>query len=160
MDRREVFGALGATVVGLAGLEAPAQDKGAPDKASTHTRRHFQKCAKLCADCMTQCEANFRHCADLVADGRKDHARAMHLSNDCAELCAMAARLAARMSPLAFPTAEACAKACDSCATECEKHTSEEQMRTCAQACRDCAKECRTMISHIGHEHGHDHKKP
>lgn len=161
MDRRAVLGALGATAVGLAGWagsQARGQAKPADDKAKAHERRHFERCAKACVDCLTQCEANFHHCVGLVTAGKKEHAKAMHLSIDCAELCATGGRLSARMSPLAFPACDACAKACDICAAECEKHPSDEHMKACASACRECAKECRTIIKHIGHDH-HDKKE-
>jgi hypothetical protein len=112
--------------------------------------KHFDKCAKACDDCKRECDSCFHHCAHLVADGKKDHARSMKLCVDCAEVCSTAGRLSARHSALSVIACEACAKACDVCAEECEKHKGDKHMAACAKACRDCANECREMVKHVG----------
>jgi hypothetical protein len=150
MCRRQVLEtALCAAVLLLTGqgyrLTASPQDE--------HEAGHFKKCAKLCADCVLACETNYQHCTALVIKGQKEHAKAMQLSLDCAEVCTTSARLSARMSPLALISAEASAKACDLCATECEKFKTHQVMFDCAQACRQCAAECRKMVKHLGEEH-------
>ena len=144
MDRRTALGAILAApaMAGTAALAAQAKDVGA--------HGHFERCARVCADCMTHCEINFHHCAGLVAGGKKEHAHPMHLSVDCAELCDVGAKLSARHSVFAVPACEACAKACDLCAAECEKFD-DPHMKACAKACRDCARECREMIKNVGH---------
>lgn len=110
---------------------------------------HFDRCAKACADCQRMCDSCYRHCADLVAGGNKDHARSMNLCLDCGEVCSTAAKLSARKSTLAGPTCEACARVCDVCAEECEKFKDDKHMTACARECRACAKECRAMLKHI-----------
>lgn len=119
----------------------------ADDKDKTHTAM-YEQCANTCADCQVICDKNFHHCFMLVASGKKDHAKAAHLSVDCAEFCALAAKITARQSPLAGPACEACAKACDACAAECEKFSNIPEMKACAESCKKCAASCREMVKH------------
>ena len=111
---------------------------------------HYLKCAKACADCQVQCDMCFHHCATLVADGKKEHAKCMHLCVDCGECCKLAASLSARHSPLAGLACECCAKCCDECATACEKIADDKAMAACAKECRECAKACREMLKAVG----------
>jgi hypothetical protein len=146
MNRTRILG--GVALLGLllwsAGLRLLADEK--------HVEGHYEKCAKACAECQVQCDSCFRHCADLVSEGKKDHTRTMHLCADCGEVCTTAAKLSARHSPLAVPTCEACAKACDQCGDACEKFPADDHMKACARSCRECAKACREMIKHAEHE--------
>jgi hypothetical protein len=147
MDRRKAMMALGASAAGLtalAGGEARADDD------HMH-HEHFDKCAKLCADCQVACDGCFHHCAELVAKGDKDHVKTMHTCVDCAECCKLAATLSARHSPFAKAACECCAKCNDECAAACEKFKDDKHMAACAKACRDCAKACREMIKHLDH---------
>lgn len=105
----------------------------------------MKKCAKVCADCQLQCDGCFHHCASLVTDGKKDHAKCMNLCVDCAECCKLCATLCARQSSLCGPAAECCAKCCEECAAACEKFPDDKTMAACAKSCRDCAKECVAM---------------
>ena len=147
MNRRNVLGALGATA---AALTAQSARTARAEKDDSH-HQGMLKCANECADCQVSCDACFHHCAELLAKGNKDHAKAMHLCVDCAECCSTAARLAARSSPLAAAACECCAKCCDECAAACEKFTDDRHMADCAKACRECAKSCREMIKHLAH---------
>ena len=163
---RKLFGvaiAAGLAVAGF-GVGTAAQDRpagAAAPAAHAHDEhgKHFEACAKVCADCQVECEKNFHHCAKLVEAGKKEHARAMHLSVDCAELCAAAGRLSGRHSELAVPACEACAKACETCAAECDKFQNMPEMKACADKCRECAKSCREMVKMAGHGHGQHEKK-
>lgn len=110
---------------------------------------HFLKCAKACADCQVQCDGCFHHCAELVAKGKKEHAKAMHNCVDCADCCALAAKLTARHSPFSAAACECCAKCTDQCATECERFPDDKHMADCAKSCRNAVKECRAMIKHL-----------
>lgn len=107
---------------------------------------HMKKCAQVCAACQVECDACFHHCATLVTEGKKDHAKCMHLCVDCAACCQMCAALCARQSDLSAHAAECCAKCCDDCAAACEKFPNDKHMAECAKSCRDCAKECRAML--------------
>jgi hypothetical protein len=153
MFRRTVLGLVGMAVlalVGLGGSATPAQEKVAK-KEAPHEHGDTHKCAIACAQCMLACEACAHHCATLVIDGKKEHARTMGTCVDCGEYCGLAAKVVARQGPLAVTACEGCAKACDQCGTACEKHPEDEHMKACAKACRDCAKACRDMIEHAGH---------
>lgn len=72
-------------------------------------------------------DACFHHCASLVADGKKEHAKCMHLCVDCADCCKM--RIAsARQSDLSAHAALCCAKCCDDCAAACEAMPDDKHM--------------------------------
>ena len=149
MKRLSIVAACAALAAGAGwvALSARADDKKPADHA-----KHFEECAKVCADCQVACEKNFHHCFKQVEGGKKEHARAMHLSVDCAEFCTISAKLTARKSELAAPACEACAKACDVCAAECEKFRDVPEMKACAEACRKCAASCREMVKMAGHK--------
>jgi hypothetical protein len=138
-----VFAAIG-------GLNAPYGSQARAEKADAH-HEHFASCAKACSDCQIQCDMCFHHCAGLVAEGKKDHAKTMHNCVDCAECCKLAATLTARHSPFSVAACECCAKCCDECAVACEKFKDDKHMADCAKSCRDCAKACRAMIEHMKH---------
>jgi hypothetical protein len=110
---------------------------------------HFLACAKACADCAVQCDSCYRHCAELVKGGSKQHAKSMELCVDCAEFCRLSQSLSARGSPLAGYACESCAKSCDDCAGACETMKDDKHMTECAKSCRDCAKACRDMVKMI-----------
>ncbi len=119
-------------------------------RADDHDKAHFEACAKVCSECQVECEKNFHHCFKLVEAGKKEHAKALHLSVDCAEFCTLSAKLTARQSELAGPACEACARACDACAAECEKYPDMPEMKACAAKCKECAKSCREMVEMVG----------
>ena len=138
---------IGLTAAAVLTLSAPGVGR-----ADDHHKKHFEDCAKICADCQVECEKNFHHCFKLVEAGKKEHAKAAHLSADCASFCTLSAKLTARQSELAVPACEACAKACDACAAECEKYPDMPEMKACAAKCRECAKSCRDMVHMVGHD--------
>jgi hypothetical protein len=146
MNRREVLGVLGA---GAAGLTAFAGSGVSADEPHGKHAEHFNQCAKACAECLLDCDSCYHHCAGLVVEGHKDHAKTMKLCVDCGEICSAAAKLAARQSVLATILCEACAKACDECKAACEKYPDDKIMAKCAKACHDCADACREMIKNV-----------
>jgi hypothetical protein len=87
-----------------------------------------------------------------VAEGKKEHAKALHLVADCARFCDLSADLIASQSPLMVHACLACAEACKACATECDRFDSAE-MKSCVKACRDCETTCRAMVKAMGHDH-------
>ena len=113
-------------------------------------RTHRKVRVKLCADCQVQCDSCFKHCLELVATGKKEHAQTAQLCADCAECCKTCATLCARQSPLARHVLACCEKCCDECAVACEKFPDDEHMAACGKSCRDCAKESREMLKHLG----------
>ena len=88
-----------------------------------------------------------------MAEGKKEHAKALHLVADCAKFCDLSADLIANQSPLMVHACAACAEACKACAAECDKFDSPE-MKACAKACRECEQTCRAMVKAMG---GHEH---
>ncbi len=146
MNRRELLGILGA---GAAGLTAFAGNRVSADEPHAEHAGHFNQCAKACADCLQECNSCYHHCAGLVTEGHKDHAKTMKFCVDCGEICSAAAKLAARQSMLAAILCDACAKACDECNAACEKFPDDKHMAKCAKACRDCATACRDMIKNV-----------
>lgn len=142
MDRREALGILGA---GAAGLTALAGGRVSADEPHAKHAADFSQCAKACADCFLECDSCYQHCAGLVVEGQKDHAKTMRLCIDCGEICSAAAKLAARQSALASILCDACAKACDECGAACGNFPDDKHMAKCAKSCRDCAAACRKM---------------
>jgi len=106
---------------------------------------HMLKCASVCSDCQVQCDSCYIHCAKLVGEGKKEHAKCMSLCVDCAECCKMCASLCARQSDLCAHACECCVKCCNDCAAACEKFPDDKQMAACAKSCRNCSKECAAM---------------
>ena len=130
-----------------AALSVAVVSPGGPTARANHEHaEHFTKCAKVCADCQLQCDSCFKHCLELVAVGKKEHAKTAQFCADCAECCRTCATLCARQSPLARPMLECC----DECAAACEKSADDKHMAACAKSCRDCSKECREMLKHLG----------
>ena len=150
MNRRELLGLLGASAAGFTTLAA--YGSGPAGETDHNHGGPLEKCAKVCTDCLRECESCSDHCARLVAYGKEDHLTTLQTFADCAELCAAAAKIASRHGTLAVTICEACAKACDVCGAACEKTPDDKHMQACAKACRDCAKACRDMIKHVGHE--------
>ena len=148
MDRRELFGILGATTAGVfiaSGSTTLAAQEG-------HANDSHHKCAEACANCMHACEEAYSHCRLLVTSGKVIHAKAMQLCVDCAEICGTSAKLVARMSPLMIHTCRACAECCEATLAECEKF-SDAEMKAVAVSLRACAKSCRDMVKDMGGTH-------
>ena len=140
MQRRELLGVLGVTAAGLV-----AATGGQAHAAQGHHDKAHEDCLKACSDCAKTCDQTFHHCYMQVAEGKRDHAKALHLTSDCAAFCGLAACMIAKHSPLMASSCHACAEACKACAAECDKHDSPE-MKACAQSCRDCEKACHEMV--------------
>ena len=143
MNRRDVFRALcGIVLIGVicfGNLTRAEAGQKAEDK--------YAHCAKACNECLKACQACSRHCASMVAAGMKEHVKSKNLSDDCADICAVAAKITSRRGPASAAICEACAKACDACGTECQKYPAMKPMKDCAQSCDACAKACREMLT-------------
>jgi hypothetical protein len=108
----------------------------------------MKKCAQVCSACQIECDSCFKHCLELVANGKTEHKATAQLCIDCAECCKACSTLCARNSPLSKNMLECCAKCCEECAEACEKFPNDEHMVACAKSCRDCAKHCSDMSKH------------
>jgi hypothetical protein len=145
MIRRELFGALGITAAGLAG----AIGRSARADEQDHHDEVHEGCLKNCQACKRECDEAFHFCYSVLAEGKKEYAKALHLVADCAPFCDLSAALIARRSTLMTVACEACAHACQACGNECEKFT-DPDLKDCARACRDCEASCRAMIKSAG----------
>jgi gas vesicle protein len=146
MNRRDVLVGVGAGAAVFAAAGASLAD----DKGHEH-HEHLMACARACAACALECEGCFRHCADALKDGKKEHATTLHTCVDCADCCRMTAALVARRGPFAAHAVECCVKCTEACAAACEKFPDDKQMAACAKACRDCLKACREAAKHLAH---------
>ncbi|MBA4064635.1 MAG: hypothetical protein C0501_13165 [Isosphaera sp.] len=109
---------------------------------------HFLVCAKACDDCARICDLCAAHCANIVADGKKEHLETLRTCQDCATVCSAAARVVAKEGPMSDLICAACADVCKRCGDACEKHAADPIMKRCADECRKCEKECRAMLAH------------
>lgn len=151
MNRRELIGALGVTAAGVV-LPLGRAAQAADEKQDQHEKMHLD-CLKACQDCEEICRKTFHHCYELLEQGKREHARAMRLTGDCAQFCDLAADMIASHSSLMAYSCTACAEACKACAEECAQSDSAE-MKACAEACRACEKTCREMVKAMSaHEH-------
>src|SRR5262245_25291459 len=100
MKRRELLGTLGAGA-GLIALSptAGAQEPHDREHAHHHDKTHAD-CMKACSDCAKTCDETFHHCYQQVAEGKRDHAKSLHLVSDCAGFCSLSAGMIAKHSPL------------------------------------------------------------
>ena len=80
MDRRELLGFLGAGAVGFTALNAARADDKSDDHCCELDKVH-EDCLKACADCAKACDMTFHHCLMMVADGKKEHAKSVHLAH-------------------------------------------------------------------------------
>ena len=142
MHRRELLGVLGTAAAGLVAVTGRAD--GAVRQGLHHSETH-EACIKACQECSRSCNETFHHCYEQVAQGKKEHAKALHLVADCAKFCNLSSDLVANGSPLMAHACAACAEACKTCAAECDKFAASE-MKDCVKLCLACEKTCRAMV--------------
>jgi hypothetical protein len=121
----------------------------APAAEQHEHAKHFDACAKACGDCQRECDSCAAHCAQLIADGKKEHLTTLQTCQDCAAHCSAAASITARKGPFSDLICTACAEACNRCGKACEKFKSDEHMKRCAEECVKCEKACREMLKHV-----------
>jgi hypothetical protein len=147
MKRREMLGAIGAGTAGLAALAAATPVLAQQEKERPH---HYDKvhedCLKACTDCARTCNETFHHCYMQVAEGKRDHAKPLHLVSDCVGFCSLSASLIAKHSPLMAYSCNSCAEACQVTAAEVERFETPE-MQAAAKALRTCERSCREMVA-------------
>jgi len=169
MDRRSMLGLMGAGAVGLAATPALADDKDKNEgKAKAHGHhahdRIHKECLDACGDCARACDEAFHHCYMEVAEGKREHARSLHLVSDCAGFCSLSACLIAKHSPLMAHSCESCARACADTMAETSKFDSPE-MKAVTKALKHCEATCKAMVEAMKkdggshHEHGESRTK-
>lgn len=180
MGRRE-FGVAGlsaaaAVMAGAAFAQPPVRPAREPGLGDPHGRarqpreadphaehdhaadpRAFDECSRACSDAQRACDATAEHCMEASAAGSRQHADALKMVLDCADMCAAAARVMGRHGALAGPVAEACVETCRMTASFAGRFGDDELMRRCAEACRRAGDSCARMIEMVGHVHGGGH---
>lgn len=147
MDRRELLGMVGAGALGLTAMSARADDKSSASHCCELDHVH-KTCLEACNDCAKACDVTFQHCYMEVAQGKKEHAKALRLAADCAEFCRLSASLIARQSPLMTHSCRSCAEACKDTAAEVDKFDSHE-MKDAVKKLHHCEQSCRDMVAHM-----------
>ncbi len=150
IGRRE-FGITGLSAIALAALEGAAFAQEKPQRSGAHAGhdKMLEACAKACSDCQRACDICATHCAGLLQEGKKEHAKTLATCQDCAAFCVAAAQIVSRGGPFAGLICESCAEACAACGKECERFPNDEHMKMCAEECRKCEKACREMVKHV-----------
>lgn len=145
LTRRTLSAAGGlAVLAALAVLQVQAADSAAEHRMNEH-------CARACSDCQRICDQCSTHCADLMAQGMKEHKKTLMTCQDCAEVCASASKIVSRGGPFADVICKACAETCARCGQACDVHGAHDKiMKACADECRKCEKACREMLKHTG----------
>jgi hypothetical protein len=144
-----------AVLAGVLALSADASAPGGREKGEAgHHKVMFRKCAEACHRCQRECISCGHHCAELVAEGKRDHLKTLRSCQDCATICAAAAQIVSREGPYSGIMCKACAEACDKCERACREFREDRHMKECAEECRHCEKECREMLRHVGFEGG------
>jgi hypothetical protein len=154
MDRREMIGMLGVGAVGMAALSGREAQGQAQSADHAKLDAIHKECLEACGDCAKTCDMTFHHCYVQVSEGKRDHAKPLHLVADCAGFCTLAARNIARHSPLMAYSCEACAEACKATLAEVSRFDSPE-MKNAARSLAKCEKSCRAMVEAMGHGHHH-----
>ncbi len=150
MDRREMFGMLGAGAFGIAALSG--REAFAADEAHAKLNSVHKECLEACGECAEACDMAFNHCVTQVAEGKKEHAKPLRYAADCAGFCALSACNIAKHSPLMAHSCEACADACKDTLAVISKFDSEE-MKAATKALVRCEAACKAMVQAMGHHH-------
>lgn len=148
MHRRTMLGVLGGAAYGLAALSGDEAKAGDDPKANA-LEECSCKCVEACSNGMNWCEETFLHASKQLASGKAQYAKAMHLFNDCGEVCGTTAKLVARTSPLSASLCRACIESCTACVSEGEK-LGDAKMKEALDALRACSSSCREMLKTLG----------
>jgi hypothetical protein len=125
----------------------PADDKSKADH--DHNMMAAESCAKACNDCQRACDMCATHCANLLAQGKKDHVQTLQTCQDCATVCTAAAGITARTGPFMDSICKSCAEACSRCSKACDKYSDDPHMKKCADECKACEKACKDMLQYL-----------
>ncbi len=151
MDRRELLTTISAGGLGMMAMASNSKAQAPAVKSSDHDKVHAD-CLEACSSCAKSCDETFHHCYVAVSEGKRDHAKALHLLSDCAGFCSLSACMIAKHSSLMAHSCAACAEACKETVAEVSKFDSTE-MKMAAKKLIECEKSCRAMVEHMGHHH-------
>src|SRR5581483_11799559 len=135
------------SLLGLMALTA-ALTFGAPPDKHDHHAKAFEDCAKACGECALACDSCAHHCANMLAQGKKEHHKTLRTCQDCATHCGAAACITGRHGVYSDLICKACAEACKRCGDACDQFKDDAHMKKCADECRKCEKACREMLKH------------
>ena len=126
------FGGVMALALAIVGLVAFAHEGQTQEKKVDHMEHNamMQSCAKACSDCQRMCDHCATHCANLLADGKKEHLASLMHCQDCGTCCAACSQVCARGGPLSAVMADCCAKCCDHCAKRSEERRVGKECRS------------------------------
>jgi hypothetical protein len=157
--RREILGALGT---GVAGLALAANKTEGADRPSGDDDPKYagmkKSCSEACGNCAEACNKTFHYCVEQASTGKVRHAKVAQTVADCAAFCALSAQMISRKSVMMTLSCRACADACRRCAQECEAFDTDLDMTICVDACKRCEESCREMVKAIGAESRSDSK--
>ncbi|WP_435018386.1 four-helix bundle copper-binding protein [Tundrisphaera sp. TA3] len=149
MDRRTMFGLMGAGAVGMVAMPGAGAVAAAPAADDIH-----EECLKACSDCAKACEMAVNHCLKEVGMGKKEHAKPLRYVMDCAGFCALSAKNIASHSPMMALSCESCGEACKETMEQVAAFDSPE-MKAVAAELKRCEASCRKMVAAMGHKHSH-----
>lgn len=145
MERRELFGTLGAVaLVGMA-TQSWAQDE--------HAHHHgggskYQALIMAAGDCVAKGDACLAHCLVLLGDGDKSMADCAKSVNQMMPLCGALHKLAAQGSSFTQALARVALESCNECEKVCRKHADKHaECKACMEACVECAKQCKAVLA-------------
>jgi Cys-rich four helix bundle protein (predicted Tat secretion target) len=145
MQRREIFGALGAVAVASMAAKTLAQTEpmhhhhGGPSK--------FEALISAAGDCVAKGDACLAHCLVQLGTGDKSLADCATAVNSLIPLCGALQRLAAQGSPFVVAQAKVTLESCTECEKVCRKHADQHaECKACMEACTECIKQCKAAI--------------
>ena len=145
MERRELFGALGA--IAMAGVAASSF---AADEHAHHHGGGSKYAALIAAagDCVAKGDACLAHCIVLLGDGDKAMAECAKSVNQLLPLCGALQRLAAQGSAYMPALAKVALESCSECEKVCRKHADKHaECKACMESCAECIKQCKAALA-------------
>lgn len=145
MERRELFGALGA--VALAGM---ATQSWAQNEHAHHHGGGSRYAALIAAagDCVAKGDACLAHCLVLLGEGDKAMAECAKSVNSLLPLCGALQKLAAQGSAYTSALAKVALESCTECEKMCRKHAEKHaECKACMDSCAECIKQCKAVLA-------------
>lgn len=144
VNRRDLL-AIGGMALASSGLGATAY---AAHHEGGHAKNPWAAVVEAAADCVGKGDVCVAHCAEMLAQGKKDMGECNKKAHQMLAMCKAMRSLAAQQSPLAKDIAQACIKACEECAEACKPHAKmHADCKACMDACNECAKACRAAFA-------------
>ncbi len=144
MERRELFGALGAVALAGVATKSWAQDA----HAHHHGGSKYQELIAAAGDCVAKGDACLAHCLVLLGEGDKALADCAKSVNQLLPLCGALQRIAAQASSFTQALAKVALESCTECEKVCRKHADKHaECKACMEACAECIKQCKAVLA-------------